>query len=519
MTKTVFRVLGVVASFVVGGAAMGQTGTVVAWGGNDLGECNIPASANSGVSVIACGWWHTLAIKDGAVLAWGYNTDGQCNVPTSAKFNVTAIAAGEHSMALKNGAVLAWGQNYYGQCNVPTVANSLVIAIACGSEHSIALRINGSVLAWGWNQNGQCTIPASANSGVTAIAGGGHHTIALKDGAVLAWGAGTTNSGISNYGQSIIPLAAQSGVSAIAAGAYHTIALKNGEVLAWGWNQNGQCTIPVAAKAGVTAIASGMYHSISLKNGAVLAWGAGLVGTSGWPNSGQCIIPDAAQSTVSAIAGGVYHTIAIKGPQDDFDLDGIPNATDNCPNVANPTQADCDGNGVGDACEELDCNHNGLADVCEVLSGAVTDQNLNGIPDTCEVSSVSGVVPVSGSSTGGTAVKIIGTNFFSELPVSVTFGGAPATDVVVVSLTEIRAVTPPGTPGMAVVTVNSASSESFYYRPSCDGDLDNNGTIDSADLGLVLLGFGSCSESLTTPQPEPLILQSLETPTPVLNKK
>ena len=60
-----------------------------------------------------------------------------------------------------------------------------------------------AVLAWGavgtnnpgnWPEFGQCNIPASANSGVTAIACGDYHTIALKDGAVLAWGAGKTNT-------------------------------------------------------------------------------------------------------------------------------------------------------------------------------------------------------------------------------------------------------------------------------------------------------------------------------------
>ncbi len=205
-------------------------------------------------------------------------------------------------------------------------------------------------------------------------------------------------------------------------------------------------------------------------------------------------------------------------PSNDFDGDGILNATDNCPNVANPTQADCDGNGVGDACE-LDCNHNGFADVCDILSGAVTDQNLNGIPDTCEVSSVTRVQPISGPSTGGTAVRITGTNFFSALPVSVTFGGAPATNVVVVSLTEITAVTPSGSPGDTVVAVNGAGAEEFYYRPSCDGDLDNNGTIDSSDLGLMLVNYGNCYESATTAQQEPMIFPMPEAAKPVAVKK
>ena len=35
----------------------------------------------------------------------------------------------------------------------------------------------------------------------------------------------------------------------------------------------------------------------------------------------------------------------------DADGDGVPDVSDNCPQTANPTQADCDGNGVGDACQ------------------------------------------------------------------------------------------------------------------------------------------------------------------------
>jgi len=72
---------------------MGQAGAVVAWGNNDYGQCNIPA-ADSGVSAIAGGWYHTIALKDGAVLAWGNNDYGQCNVPASANSGVSAIAGG-----------------------------------------------------------------------------------------------------------------------------------------------------------------------------------------------------------------------------------------------------------------------------------------------------------------------------------------------------------------------------------------------------------------------------------------
>jgi len=241
----------------VAGASADINGVVTAWGYNGDGECNIPASAKSGVSAIAGGAYHTIALKDGAVLAWGSNSDGQCNIPASANSGVSAIAGGGfHTIALKNGAVMAWGYNSYGQCNIP--ASSGVSAIAGGDELTIALK-NGEVLAWGNNRWGQCYIPVAAQSGVIAIACGGEHIIALKNGAVKAWGR--------NYNsQCDIPVSASSGVSAIAGFGDYTIALKNGAVLAWGSNDYGQCNIPASASIGVTAIAGGYYHTIALDN-------------------------------------------------------------------------------------------------------------------------------------------------------------------------------------------------------------------------------------------------------------
>lgn len=39
------------------------------------------------------------------------------------------------------------------------------------------------------------------------------------------------------------------------------------------------------------------------------------------------------------------------GPSDDFDCDGVANSVDNCTDDYNPSQADCDGDGYGDACD------------------------------------------------------------------------------------------------------------------------------------------------------------------------
>ena len=117
-----------------------------------------------------------------------------------------------------------------------------------------------------------------------------------------------------------------------------------------------------------------------------------------------------------------------------------------------------------------------------------------------------GVIPASGPTEGGTRVTISGTNFPSD-PV-VLIGGVPALEVDQISQTRISAVTPSNQPGMADVTVNGVSENAFYYRPYCGSDLDQNGTVDTADISIILLDFGPCYEppaALAAPAPTPLL--------------
>jgi len=113
----------------------------------------------------------------GSLVAWGWNGNGECNVPSGNDY--VAIAAGYgHSLALKSdGSIVAWGGNYWGVCNVPS--GNDYVAIDTFDLHSLALKSDGSIVAWGRNDDGRCNVP-SGNDYV-AIAAGLIHSLALRN--------------------------------------------------------------------------------------------------------------------------------------------------------------------------------------------------------------------------------------------------------------------------------------------------------------------------------------------------
>src|ERR1019366_6300280 len=97
---------------------------------------------------------------------------------------------------------------------------------------------------------------------------------------------------------------------------------------------------------------------------------------------------------------------------------------------------------------------------------------------------VSSVSPNSGSTGGGTAVTITGTNFAAGA--TVKFGSTAATNVAVVNSTTITATTPAGTVGAVTVTVTNLGPQS--------GSLANGFTYNAA----VAISFGQVASA--TPQ-------------------
>ena len=181
----------------------------------------------SGVTAVAGGGFHSMAIQNGAAKTWGYNEYGQLGnntgglgsgstskVPVSVTgltSGVTAIAAGGyHSLAVQNGAAKAWGYNLHGELGdgtttdrkVPITVSGLtsgVTAVAGGYTHSLAIQ-NGNVYAWGSNASGSLgnnsttdsTTPVlSLDLGVDliAVAASYNSSYALAaDGDLWVWG-------------------------------------------------------------------------------------------------------------------------------------------------------------------------------------------------------------------------------------------------------------------------------------------------------------------------------------------
>jgi len=203
----------------------------------------------AGVTAIAAGSMHALALSGGAVFGWGYNGEGTHGLSiditadpsafaayithatrmAGLPANVNGIAAGlEFSLARTSDfLVFGWGQNASGQLagEFPGVSTARpvqaqnankspfvgAVAIAAGSTHSLALTtlFPGSIAqSWGNNGSGQVgddtriakshPVPVkNLSAGILSISGCsgafaqfiGDHSLAMKfDGTVWSWG-------------------------------------------------------------------------------------------------------------------------------------------------------------------------------------------------------------------------------------------------------------------------------------------------------------------------------------------
>jgi hypothetical protein len=130
-----------------------------------------------------------------------------------------------------------------------------------------------------------------------------------------------------------------------------------------------------------------------------------------------------------------------------------------CDDGGNP--ADCNGNGVPDACEIaegtlLDCDEDGVADECQIASGDAIDCDRNGLIDACEIADAPGL-----DANGDGLLDLCGI-----LRGDLNNDGVVDGSDLGILLAIWGTVNPPL------------------------GDLDGNGVIDGGDLGLMLANWG-----------------------------
>jgi len=288
---------------------------LLAWGSDSADQVTALPEGSDYVS-IAAGDAHGLALTaDGTVLAWGHNGHGQCDVPDE---TFTAIGAGAlFSLAIRpDGTIAAWGDDRSGQVsNVPD--DDGFVAVDGGLYFAVALKDDGTIVAWGDDRNNQVSdVPKGGN--FVAISAGDAHVVALRsDGSLAAWG----------YEAAIADTPTTGTYTAVGAGGDFCLALTDrGQIVWWGDDPYDLGLANVPSGSDFVDVAAGFLHALAIKtDGSVVGWGAG-VQTSVAPDLGQADPP--VRTDYVALAGGLYFSLALTDlvePQtvsDDFDDNG-----------------------------------------------------------------------------------------------------------------------------------------------------------------------------------------------------
>ncbi|WKU07154.1 hypothetical protein [Micromonospora sp. HUAS LYJ1] len=386
MVAALMTLAGVVVAATPAAAAIAGS-QVFTWGSNDQGQLgrttpalgsatpgavSLPLPAGTLLTDLAVGVGHVLAATStGTVYAWGYNNLGQVGngttteqrspVPVSMPAGVTvrAVAAGPQlSLALTStGDVYSWGDpSTLGRSDTSTNTTpgrvelppgTVATAISAGTTHAAVVTSTGQVYAWGDNADGELGTGGTDDSdlptlmtlppGVQAakVAAGLFYTLVLTTSGQV-YGTGTNEVGQLGDGTTTdrttpVPALAPAGTvfTAIAAKLDSSLGLTS-EGQVWGWGNYNQAstgsassTRPVRVAAlpkGVvfTGMSAGLSHNLAVAaNQQVYAWGTnnrGQLGDGTTTDRASAVrvpLPEGAEATVVA-AGAYFSAVMVR---------------------------------------------------------------------------------------------------------------------------------------------------------------------------------------------------------------